>query len=46
MEKKERNYAREYENEKSKIKRYTVRVPLSTANAFDQKLKEEQKKYL
>lgn len=40
-----RNYQKEYESERSKIKRYTVRVPLSTAKAFDEKLKKENRKY-
>lgn len=44
-EKRQRDYNKEYENERNKIKRYTVRVPLSTAKAFDEKLKKENRKY-
>ena len=45
MEDKKRDYRKEYENERNKIKRYTLRVPISTAKAFDEKLKKENKKY-
>ncbi|MCI9245562.1 MAG: hypothetical protein HFJ30_00170 [Clostridia bacterium] len=45
MEDKKRDYQKEYENERNKIKRYTLRVPVSTAKAFDEKLKKENKKY-
>ncbi len=41
-EKTKRNYQREYENEKSKIKRYTIRVPNYMAKALDEKLKKER----
>ena len=40
-----RNYQKEYENERNKIKRYTVRVHRSVAEVFDDKLKKEGKKY-
>ena len=40
-----RDYNREYQNEKGKIKRYTIRVPLYQAKALDEKLKKEGKKY-
>ena len=45
MEDKKRDYQKEYENERNKIKRYTLRVPISTSKAFDEKLKKENKKY-
>lgn len=40
-----RNYQKEYENEKTKIKRYTIRVPLYLAKALDEKLTKEGKTY-
>lgn len=40
-----RDYNKEYQNEKEKIKRYTVRVPIYQAKALDEKLKKENKKY-
>jgi len=43
MEDKKRDYQREYENERSKIKRYTVRVHKKVAEEFDAKLKKEGK---
>lgn len=42
---KERNYNKEYENEKNKIKRYTVKIPKYMAIALDEKLKQENKTY-
>ena len=45
MEDKKRDYKKEYENERNKIRRYTLRVPISTSKAFDEKLKRENKKY-
>ncbi len=44
-EDKKRNYQKEYENERNKIKRYTVRVHKKVAEEFDEKLKKEGKKY-
>lgn len=44
-EKKKRDYNKEYENERNKIKRYTVRVHKKVAEEFDEKLKKENKKY-
>ena len=43
--KKQRNYNKEYENEKNTIKRYVVKVPKYMANALDEKLKKENKTY-
>ncbi|MBQ8299552.1 MAG: ribbon-helix-helix protein, CopG family [Clostridia bacterium] len=40
-----RDYKKELENEKKIIKRYTVKVPLYMAEAFDEKLKKENKTY-
>lgn len=45
MEDTKRNYKKEYENERNKIKRYTVRVPIYQAKALDEKLKKDNKKY-
>ena len=46
MEKeKTRNYNKEYENDKKRDKRYTVRVPLYKAKILDEKLKKENKTY-
>lgn len=42
---KERNYNKEYENDKKRDKRYTVRVPLYKAIILDEKLKKENKTY-
>jgi len=44
-EEKERNYNKEYENDKKRDKRYTVRVPLYKAKILDEKLKKENKTY-
>lgn len=44
-EKTKRNYQKEYENERNKIKRYTIRVHKSVAEEFEKKLKSENKKY-
>lgn len=44
-EEKARNYNKEYENDKKRDKRYTVRVPLYKAKALDEKLKKENKTY-
>lgn len=44
-EEKPRNYNKEYENDKKRDKRYTVRVPLYKAKALDEKLKKENKTY-
>lgn len=44
-EEKERNYNKEYENDKKRDKRYTVRVPLYKAKVLDEKLKKENKTY-
>ena len=41
QEKEKRNYKREYETEKNKIKRYTIRVPNYLAKALDEKLQKE-----
>ena len=41
----ERNYNKEYENDKKRDKRYTVRVPLYKAKILDEKLKKENKTY-
>ena len=43
--KKHRNYSREYANEKSSIKRYTIKIPLYLAEALDSKLKKEGRTY-
>ena len=43
QEKEKRNYKKEYETEKSKIKRYTIRVPNYLAKALDEKLQKERK---
>lgn len=43
--KQKRDYNKEYENEKSKIKRYVVKVPNYMAKALDEKLKKENKTY-
>lgn len=43
--KNKRDYTKEYQNEKDKIKRYTVRVPIYQAKALDEKLQKEGKKY-
>ena len=40
-----RDYQKEYQDNKIKNKRYIVKVPLYMANAFDEKLKKEGKKY-
>ena len=40
-EEKTRNYNKEYENDKKRDKRYTVRVPLYKAKILDEKLKKE-----
>ncbi len=42
---KTRNYNKEYENDKKRDKRYTVRVPLYKAKALDEKLQKENKTY-
>lgn len=44
-EEKTRNYNKEYENDKKRDKRYTVRVPLYKAKILDEKLKKENKTY-
>lgn len=44
-EDKTRNYNKEYENDKKRDKRYTVRVPLYKAKALDEKLRKENKTY-
>lgn len=44
-EEKTRNYNKEYENDKKRDKRYTVRVPLYKAKALDEKLKKDNKTY-
>lgn len=44
-EEKARNYNKEYENDKKRDKRYTVRVPLYKAKILDEKLKKESKTY-
>lgn len=44
-EDKERNYNKEYENDKKRDKRYTVRVPLYKAKILDEKLKKDNKTY-
>lgn len=44
-EDKKRNYNKEYENDKKRDKRYTVRVPLYKAKALDEKLKKDNKTY-
>lgn len=44
-EKKQRNYNEEYQKEKGKIKRYTVKVPIYLAKALDEKLQKENKTY-
>lgn len=44
-EEKARNYNKEYENDKKRDKRYTVRVPLYKAKILDEKLKKENKTY-
>lgn len=43
--KKHRDYSREYENEKSSVKRYTIKIPLYMAEALDAKLKQERRTY-
>lgn len=45
MEENKRDYKKELENEKKIIKRYTIKVPLYMAEAFDEKLKKEGKTY-
>lgn len=42
---KTRNYNKEYENDKKRDKRYTVRVPLYKAKVLDEKLQKENKTY-
>ena len=44
-EEKTRNYNKEYENDKKRDKRYTVRVPLYKAKVRDEKLQKENKTY-
>ncbi|MCI8621353.1 MAG: hypothetical protein HFJ50_06495 [Clostridia bacterium] len=44
-EEKQRNYNKEYENDKKRDKRYTVRVPLYKAKILDEKLKKDNKTY-
>lgn len=44
-EEKTRDYNKEYENDKKRDKRYTVRVPLYKAKILDEKLKKENKTY-
>lgn len=44
-EEKARNYNKEYENDKKRDKRYTVRVPLYKAKVLDEKLKKDNKTY-
>ena len=44
-EEKARNYNKEYENDKKRDKRYTVRVPIYKAKILDEKLKKENKTY-
>lgn len=44
-EKKQRNYNKEYQNEKNNVKRYVVKVPLYKAKILDEKLQEENKTY-
>lgn len=44
-EEKTRNYNKEYENDKKRDKRYTVRVPLYKAKVLDEKLKKDNKTY-
>ena len=44
-EEKTRNYNKEYENDKKRDKRYTVRVPLYKAKILDEKPKKENKTY-
>ena len=41
----ERNYHKEYEWEKNNFKRYTIKLSKDKALIFDNKLKEENKKY-
>ena len=44
-EEKTRDYNKEYENDKKRDKRYTVRVPLYKAKVLDEKLKKDNKTY-
>ena len=44
-EEKTRDYSKEYENDKKRDKRYTVRVPLYKAKVLDEKLQKENKTY-
>lgn len=44
-EEKTRDYNKEYENDKKRDKRYTVRVPLYKAKLLNEKLKKENKTY-
>ena len=43
--KKKRDYNKEYENDKKRDKRYTVRVPLYKAKILDEQLKKDNKTY-
>ena len=45
MEEKKRDYKKEQENEKKIVKRYTIKLPLYMARAFDEKTKAEGKTY-